>query len=122
MYTPELEQYVRVRLSQGVSYDAIRQELLNNNWSPESIDSVFSVVGGQPSSIPQDGKRIMKGVLWIISPFILLILGALLNLIVHFAGADNDVFRLFSLILGVAGVLLFIAGPIIGIMILVKKS
>lgn len=122
MYTPELEQYVRVRLSQGVSYDAIRQELLHNNWSPESIDSVFSVVGGQPSPIPQDGKRIMKGVLWIISPLILLILGALLNLIVHFAGADNDVFRIFSLILGVAGVLLFIAGPIIGIMILVKKS
>lgn len=122
MYTPELEQYVRVRLSQGVSYDAIRQELLHNNWSPESIDSVFSVVGGQPSPIPRDGKRTMKGALWIISPFMLLILAAVLNLIVHFAGADNVIFRIFSLILGVAGVVLFIAGPIIGIMILVKKS
>ena len=75
----------------------------------------------------KQNKKIAVGVLWIFSGVIILIAVVLLNLLLRFVFNANDgpiesILNIISWLLGVAGVLLIVAGPIIGVIVLAKKS
>lgn len=70
-----------------------------------------------------------KGLVWILSGLIILILTATIQVITNFVLSDNgqnnlieNVIQITTWILGTLGVLLLFAGPIVGIIILTKKE
>lgn len=72
-------------------------------------------------------KKIIAGALWIFSGVIILVVVALLQLLLRFVFNVNDgsiasIVNIFSWLLGVSGVILMMFGPIIGIIVLARKS
>ena len=62
-----------------------------------------------------------NGVLWILSPFIALFGVLFINIIVRFAGIQSPIINIISLLGGMAGVILIVVGPVIGIVKLVRN-
>ena len=135
--TNDATEFIRHKLANDVTEDAIRQELRDSGWSDTNINLAFaglnpalgaqvasptqldSAKPGTPSSAHKN--RVRNGVLWIVSPLVILIGTAMLNLILQLAGVTSPIVRIFTLLLGIAGLVLIIAGPIIGIYILSRK-
>jgi len=72
-------------------------------------------------------KSVIIGILWIFSGPLLLIMVVLLNVLLHFVFKQNDssiapIVNILSWLLGAVGLLLVLAGPIIGVIFLSKKS
>mgnify|MGYP003602422704 FL=1 len=75
----------------------------------------------------KQNKKIAVGVLWIFSGSIILVITILLNVIFNFVfkldgGVLETIVNLISWLFGLAGLLLLVAGPIIGVIILAKKT
>ena len=75
----------------------------------------------------KQNKKIAVGVLWIFSGVIAIICVALLQLLLRFVFNANDgpiasIINIISWLIGAAGVLLIMVGPVIGVIILAKKS
>lgn len=62
-----------------------------------------------------------NGVLWILSPFITLLAVLLINVLVRLTGIESSIFDLISVLAGMAGVILLIVGPIVGIVKLARN-
>lgn len=74
----------------------------------------------------QSNKQIVSGILWIASPFIVLVGVALLQVVVRLTGDPSSgvklVVNLISVIGGIIGAVLVIAGPVIGILKLIDRK
>ena len=75
----------------------------------------------------KSSNKVAKGTLWIFSGWIIIFITAIMQTIVRFVLADGPevmllLANIFSWIAGVAGVLLVFVGPIVGIIILTRKS
>lgn len=140
----QLAIYIQQGMAGGYSQDAIRNELLRQGWSGDIIAlavarlhamSSFAAVNPYHTTQPNDlavnrsSNRVLRGVLWILSPFILLIGGVVISFLGHFvvAASGDDrligmITNILSLLISITGVVLLIVGPIVGILILVRKS
>lgn len=138
----QIDNYIHQELSSGTDETAIRHQLARSGWSDTLINEAFYRVSPETQTMPTgllpssdhsnttthtpapitDDKRVRNGVLWIVSPFILLIGTALLSFGVRLAGINSVVFYLIFMLMGIAGVILIIAGPIIGIIKLSKHN
>lgn len=132
----QLLAYCRAQLSVGTPVATLQQQLITLGWSPEVSNLAIQTAQQSLISRPSDPHRVRNGVLWILSPFIVLILIALLQVFVHFvlsrsaaptdtpSGPTNPallVVNIISLLVGIANFFLLFAGPIIGIVKLTKK-
>ena len=75
----------------------------------------------QPKQSPQSNREVMVGILWIASPLIVLFGNLILNVALRAVGVNSVAVNIFSVIAGVAGVLLVFIGPIFGIIKLTRK-
>ena len=64
---------------------------------------------------PSDHHRVRNGVLWIVSPFIVLVGVALLQVLFHSAHITSSVINIIAFLGGIVGIILIPVGPIIGI-------
>lgn len=74
-------------------------------------------------------SKTTKGILWILSGFILLFITVLFQMIINFVfgGSEQDnivenVAKIFTWVTGTIGFVLFFVGPIVGFIILSKKE
>lgn len=120
----QLIKYISQQLESGVSYETIRHTLLQNNWNEALIVQAFSIVhnsvtpvttsGHVTASISHRKNNTKVGVLWILSPVIVLIGSLFMNIIVRLIGISSPVFNVVSLLAGVTGVVLVVVGPVVG--------
>lgn len=119
----ELQNYIQRSRTYGTPDDAIRGQLVQNGWPADDIDRAFWAAGPAPVATPArsaDPHCVRNGVLWIASPFILLISVALLQFIINFVGFDFVLIKFISYLAGLTGFILIFVGPIIGIIKLTK--
>lgn len=67
MVTPELISYINNELSQGISEQAVKSQLLEANWAPQDIDEAFVRIHYQPQ------KQISTQINYLLPPTVLLI-------------------------------------------------
>lgn len=148
MQNEQLTTYIRQCLNQGMQPGDIRSKLIQGGWQQILVDTTLAQLGYVvPTTVQQptasDPRRVQKGVLWILSPYILLFVIALLQLVVRFAlqsGTGTDVeleteldteantaslvaslINIFSILAGLVAVILIPVGFIIGIIKITKK-
>jgi hypothetical protein len=137
-------EYINQQLSSGKSREEIDTQLLASGWTKEQIDLAHTQLtnplatrSNQPNLNSQtlppkdplvNKHKVRNGVLWILSPYILLLGVAFLNIIVHFSlnssTAGSPLFsalNIISVLGGLAGVILIPVGLIVGIIRLTKK-
>ena len=115
----QISDYIHQCLANGMSPETIKQQLLASGWAPETIDRAL---GSFQASSPSP-HRVRNGVLWIVSPFVILIGISLLQALVHLLHLSQPVaaiFNILSLLIGVAGVILIPVGLIMGILKLTR--
>ena len=69
----------------------------------------------------RDKHRVRDGVLWILSPVIIVLGAFIFNEILRLLGVNAPIINLLTLLTGIAGVLFMFIGPVIGIIKLTSK-
>ncbi len=130
----QLVNYIAQQSQSGVSEMQIRQSLAQNNWDEGLVNQAFSLVRNpeyttnnpdpisQESSVSVSSHKVRNGVLWIISPFIILICVIIVNIIFRLAGVNSPFITILSMLAGMVGVIFIFVGPIIGIIKLTSKG
>lgn len=123
--------YAQQQLSQGVQVENIRNNLIQNNWDETAVNQIISIASSQVTQTDRasltnsrnttNPHRIRNGVLWIISPFILLITAIIVEIIFRALGLKSAIVNILSVIIGMTGSVLLIVGPIVGIIKLSRK-
>lgn len=133
----QLVEYVSKCVNQGTPQATIQNQLIQAGWSQAYIDAAFRQLNLQhvnnivnQSGYPPINQAALPihsyphknrtGVLWILSPFIVLIGAIIINLLLRRAGFSSSVTNIFIALAGIVGVLLLPLGPIIGIIKLTR--
>jgi hypothetical protein len=92
----QLTNYIQQCLNQGIPLSDISNQLLQQGWSQANVDEAFRAVqssysqppaiGNQPTQLAAKPHRVRNGVLWIVSPYIILVLAAILELLTRSIG------------------------------------
>lgn len=130
----QLVKYISEQLRQGISEDNIRQSLVQNNWDEKLVNQAFTLVRNpeyttsnlgvtsQQSNVLVKSHKVRNGVLWILSPFIVFVGTALVNIIVRFAGINSSILNIVFVLAGMVGVILIFVGPVLGIIELTRHK
>lgn len=123
--------YIAQQIQQGVPSDAVRQSLLSNGWNETLVNQAFQQAEQlmsnpnsyqQPALAQPSNHKTKNAVLWILSPLILLVGVAVINIIMRLIGSTSAILNVFSLLGGMAGVVLIFVGPIVGIVKLTSRK
>jgi hypothetical protein len=123
----QVTNYIKQQLQAGDSKENIRHTLLQYNWDANLVDQALSHVmtstpqpmyaqGMGPAS-PQDiqpNHTVRNGILWILSPFIVLVGLVIINFLIRLAGISSPILNILTVLGGMAGVVLLFVGPIVG--------
>ena len=126
----QLRGYIQQGINSGLSEDNIRSRLLQAGWPQAVVDAALympSNYTGQESNVPNPAQptnthRVRNGVLWILSPFIILVGVAVLQFLFRAAGIKSPIFNIISILAGMVGVILVPVGPIVGIIKLSRRQ
>jgi hypothetical protein len=113
----QLQSYIQNSRSNGLSEDTIRNELLRSGWPQATVDIALRQV---PATQPANPHRVRNGVLWILSPFIVLTGAVVIELLCRLAGVNSSIINVMSVLVGIAGIILLPLGPILGIIKLTR--
>lgn len=132
---PQLLEYIQRRRAIGIADATIQTELTNAGWPTQDITvglrAVPSIAQTEAPLVPApaqptDPKKVLKAILWMVSPFVLLFGAAFISFIAQFTlGSEGGLaiaLNIITLLMGVIGVLMVFIGPVIGIVILARKS
>ncbi|MDB5163825.1 MAG: hypothetical protein JWS12_443 [Candidatus Saccharibacteria bacterium] len=124
----QLISYIKEQLLQGNPEENIRQTLLQYGWDSKLVDQAFAFIKApnphsentqeaqlQPHETFRSNHRVRNGVLWILSPFIVLVGAAIINFLFRLAGINSPIINIVSILAGMAGVILVFVGPVLGI-------
>lgn len=130
----QLTNYIAQQFQSGVSEMQIRQSLAQNNWDEGLVDQAFYLVRNpeytannpnptsQGSSVSASSHKVRNGVLWIISPFIILMCVIIVNIIFRLAGVNSPFINILSMLAGLVGIIFIFVGPIIDSIKLTSKG
>ncbi len=128
----ELINYITEQRRLGIPKETIRRVLLESNWDTALIDHAFvqaenttgnqQVTASLPATSNTQVHRVRDGVLWILSPFLVLFASVAITIIVKFAGINSPIVNIILLLLGLAGVVLIFVGPVVGIIKLARNK
>ncbi|HTE57302.1 MAG TPA: hypothetical protein VK694_01040 [Verrucomicrobiae bacterium] len=120
--------YIQHNLQQGVPEATLRQVLREQGWDEALIEQAFAAaqapvlpamhqqqapVPGAPAGL---NHHVRSGVLWILSPFIVLVGAVIVNFAIRVAGVDSSpILNILTLLAGMVGMVLLFVGPVIGI-------
>jgi len=124
----QLKTYIQQSLTSGLSPEAVAQQLRQSGWPEASIQESLRI---QSLNSPQLSTELSNaragrphnardGILWILSPFILLVGVALLQLLIELGGIHSAIINILSILAGIDGVILIPLGLIVGIIKLSK--
>jgi hypothetical protein len=125
----QLNIYVHQSRSNGIDDITIKNQLIQSGWQEATVTAALQLltppVGTQnhlQSPVqPSNSHRVRNGVIWILSPFILLISVAILQFLFHLVGLRSPIINIVSILSGIVGVILIPVGPIIGIIKLNRR-
>ena len=116
--------FISQQLQRGVPEAQVYDVLLKNNWDQQTVTQAFYTVRNsvsfnqQQASTPvSPGEKKSKSVavFWILSPVVFLIGGFIIALVTRLAGISSPLINMLTILIGMAGVILIIVGPVIGI-------
>jgi hypothetical protein len=125
--------HIKKRLAQGVPLEYLRMELVHNKWSQQSIDYVMSHITGHaqaphPQTVatkqpkPKDPNNTRNAILWICSPVIIWVAIAVVQFVLHLTDLSSPLTTIVAVLAGIASVVLFFVGPIIGVIKLIDND
>jgi len=125
----QLQTYIQQARNAGLSDSTIKTELLKMGWEENLINECLRIQSIKPAvqnSFNKDSNsahphKTRNGVLWILSPFIILITVSILQFVEHIFNINVAVFNIIALLAGIAGLILLFVGPLIGIIKLSKR-
>lgn len=128
MDTSQLTAYIQQSLEQGAQPSEIRNQLFQSGWPIATIDEAFSKLPsaytqttGQQPQTSANPHKVRDGILWIISPFILLICIAMLQFFARLLIVHSVLLNILATLAGMAAVILIPVGLIMGIIKLSQK-
>ena len=110
----QLRAYVRSLFDQHINEQAIRTNLLNAGWDSAAVDAAINQERPSP-------HRVRNGVLWIVSPLIVFVCAGIMSAVLAAAHIHSAFANIIIVLLGLAGGLLVIIGPIVGVVILSRR-
>ncbi len=125
MVQQQLIDYIKECLGRGIKPDVISAQLIQSGWAQATVNQALDATQAGYKQKPQDPHKVRNGILWICSPFILLVSVSLIQFVARLANPNARGglgINIISLLIGVAAIILIPVGLIVGIMKLSKKS
>jgi hypothetical protein len=124
----QLNAYVLQSRGNGIDDNTIKNQLIQSGWQESTVNAslqlpasaVHSQNNVQSPVLSSNPHRVRNGVIWILSPFILLIGVVLLQLLLQLIGLRSPIINIIGILCGIAAAILIPVGPIIGIIKLTR--
>lgn len=120
--------YIQQNLQQGVPEANLRQAFREQGWDEVLIEQAFAaaLAPALPSTYQQPAPttpvaagpnhRVRNGILWILSPFIVLVGAVIINIAVRMTGVEaSPILNILTILAGMVGMVLLFVGPVVGI-------